>query len=67
MYLIVIYKNVIEKFFKKFQEICSQPVDLYIGQRLSHFAVYRTKKLLKNKFTNTNSPEIEKDTLIYFK
>ena len=50
---ILLYQNVLEKSFEKFQDTCSQEVDLYTRQRLLHFTVCTIKScpcviILKN-------------------
>ena len=54
---ILICQNVLEKSFQKFHDVCSQDVDLCIGQRLLHLTVYRLSVLLCDKFTKTKERE----------
>ena len=45
---VLIYQNVFEKSFEKFQEIYSEEVDLYIGQRFLHLSAYEIIFLVGN-------------------
>ena len=44
-------------FSRNFKRICSQEIDLYIGQRLLHFTVFCTMKGKVNK-RNTNQENV---------